>query len=141
MNRPNGYGQYKEVQINTASPGKLILLLYQGAIKSLKKSLDLMDRKDFGGKGDAIIKAQDILMELNMVLDHGAGEIAHSLQQIYLYAYKRLVVANLEMDRDAISEIVEILENLYEAWEEAVQKTEGIVPVPEPRVASMSVTG
>ena len=141
MNRPNGYGQYKEVQINTASPGKLILLLYQGAIKSLKKSLDLMDRKDFGGKGDAIIKAQDILMELNMVLDHGAGEIAHSLQQIYLYAYKRLVVANLEMDRDAISEIVEILENLYEAWEEADQKTEGIVPVPEPRVASMSVTG
>ncbi|MBK35711.1 MAG: flagellar export chaperone FliS [Gemmatimonadetes bacterium] len=141
MNRPNGYGQYKQVQINTASPGKLILLLYQGAIKSLKKSLDLMDRKDFGGKGDAIIKAQDILMELNMVLDHGAGEIAHSLQQIYLYAYKRLVVANLEMDRDAISEIVEILENLYEAWEEAVQKTEGIVPVPEPRVTSMSVTG
>ena len=98
MNRPNGYGQYKQVQINTASPGKLILLLYQGAIKSLKKSLDLMDRKDFGGKGDAIIKAQDILMELNMVLDHGAGEIAPSLQQIYLYAYKRLVVANLAMD-------------------------------------------
>ncbi len=100
-----------------------------------------MDRKDFGGKGDAIIKAQDILMELNMALDHGAGEIAHSLQQIYLYAYKRLVVANLEMDRDAITEIVVILENLYEAWEEAVQKTDGLVQVPEPRVATVSVTG
>ena len=35
MNRPNGYGQYKQVQINTASPGKLILLLYQGAIFDL----------------------------------------------------------------------------------------------------------
>ena len=129
------------MQINTASPGKLILLLYQGAIKSLKKALDLIDRQDFGGKGDAIIKAQDILMELNMALDHGAGDVAHSLQQIYLYAYKRLVMANLEVDRDAIHEIVGILENLYEAWEVAVQKTEGIVAVPVPRVASVSVTG
>lgn len=141
MNHPNGYGQYKQVQVNTASPGKLILLLYQGAIKSLKKALDLIDRQDFGGKGDAIIKAQDILMELNMALDHGAGDVAHSLQQIYLYAYKRLVMANLEMDRDAINEIVGILENLYEAWEEAVQKTEGIVAVPVPRVATVSVMG
>jgi flagellin-specific chaperone FliS len=37
MPQANVYGQYRQVQINTASPGKLILLLYQGAIKALKK--------------------------------------------------------------------------------------------------------
>lgn len=141
MNHPSSYGQYRQVQIKTASPGKLILLLYQGAIKSLKMALDLIEKKDFGGKGEAIIKAQDILMELNRALDLKADEIATSLQQIYLYAYRKLVVANLEVDREAIQEIIEILENLYEAWEQAVQQTEGLMPGSEPRSSTVSVTG
>ena len=141
MAHPSAYGQYKQVQITTASPGKLILLLYQGAIKALKKSMDLIDRKDFGGKGDCIIKAQDILMELNMALDMGAGEIPGSLRQIYVYAYRKLATANLELDKDAIREVVEILEGLYASWEVAVQKTEGTIPAAVPQAAGMSFTG
>ena len=125
MTHTTGYGQYRQVRVNTASPGKLILMLYQGAIHALKKSVELIDKEDYEGKGACLIKAQDIVMELNMALDMQAGEVASSLQQLYLYIYRRLVKANMELDKEAIREAAGILERLYEAWEVAVQETEG----------------
>ena len=141
MAQANVYGQYRQVQINTASPGKLILMLYQGAIKALKKAGELIDRKEYGDKGYQLIKAQDIIMELNLALDMQTGDIAQSLNQIYLYAYRKLVLANLEVDKEAIQEVVGLLENLYEAWEVAVQSTEGTVPASAIPAAKLSVTG
>ena len=142
MPQPNVYGQYRQVQVSTASPGKLILMLYQGAIKALKKAIEMIDRKEYGEKGDQLIKAQDIIMELNLALDLKTGELAESLHQLYMYAYRKLVVANLEVDKDAIQEVVGMLENLYEAWEVAVQEAEGTVPANGPQaMPKFSVTG
>ena len=140
MNDSARTGAYKQVQIKTASPGKLILLLYQGAIGNLKKARDLLEKKDFGGKGDCLIKAQDIVMELNMALDMGAGEVSSSLRRLYLYVYKRLIDANLEMDKDAIQESLGILEDLYGAWEVAVQTAEK-AGHSEPTGSRLSITG
>jgi flagellar protein FliS len=140
MNRTNGTGQYHAVRIGTASPGRLILMLYQGAIKALKRASVLMERKDFEGKGNALIKAQDIVMELNLALDMNAGDVSVSLRRLYLYVYRRIVEANMEMDKDAINEVTRILENLYEAWEVAVGETEGSLQTERPPTG-LSVTG
>ena len=133
-------GQYRQVQITSASPGKLILLLYQGAMKALKKAVELVDKKDYEGKGDCLIKAQDIVMELNLALDMEAGEIPSSLRQLYLYIYRRLVDANVNLEKEPIQEVLDILQRLYEAWEVAVQETEGNIQadVSSPR---LSITG
>ena len=142
MPQPNVYGQYRQGQVKTAPPGKLILMLYQGAIKALKKAVDLIDRKEYGEKGDQLIKAQDIIMELNLALDMKTGDIAESLHQLYMYAYRKLVVANLEIDKEGIQEVIGMLENLYEAWEVAVQSTEGATATPAaPPMPKLSVTG
>ena len=96
---PKAYGQYRQVQVNTASPGKLVLLLYQGAIRAMKQGIDMIEKKDFEGKGNALIKAQDIVMELNMALDmQVGGEISNSLRQLYVYIYTRLADANLDLN-------------------------------------------
>lgn len=124
---PKAYGQYRQVQVNTASPGKLILLLYQGAIRAMKQSIDMTEKKDFEGKGNALIKAQDIIMELNLALDMNVGgEISDSLRRLYLYIYKRLVDANLNLNTGYIEECVGIMERLLGAWEVAVRESEGI---------------
>jgi len=125
MESSKQFGQYKEVQISTAPRGKLILILYQGAIKALKKSLALIEKNDFEGKGNQLIKAQDIILELNLALDMEAGEIPQSLRQLYLYVYRRLLDANLNVDKEAVNEAIQILETLYEAWEVAIQQVEG----------------
>ncbi len=137
---PKAYGQYRQVQVNTASPGKLILLLYQGAIRSMKQGIDLIHKKDYEGKGNALIKAQDIVMELNMALDMDiGGDISRSLRQLYLYIYKRLVEANMELNTEYLQECIRIMENLLGAWEKAVQETEGAGS--SARKPGLSVTG
>ncbi len=126
MTKPNTTSRYRQVQIATASRGRLILMLYQGAITSLKKAVDLLEKKDYMGKGECIIKAQDIIMELNMALDMSAGEIARSLRGLYVYMYRRLIEANLRKDAAPIQETIRIMSNLYEAWEQVVtEKDDG----------------
>lgn len=126
MTRPNPHNRYRQVQISTASRGKLILMLYQGAINSLKKAVEMLEKKDYMGKGECIIKAQDIIMELNLALDMSAGEIAQSLRGLYVYMYRRLIDANLQKDTAPIQEAIRIMSNLYEAWEQVVtEKDDG----------------
>ena len=112
------------MQIQTANKGKLIVMLYQGAVKFMKKALMCLEKKDMEGKGNALIKAQDIILELLYALDQemldNGNELALNLQRLYLYSYRRLVQANIHMDAEVIEEIVGIMSNLAEAWETVI---------------------
>ena len=102
MNKGGYRKQYSQVQIQTANKGKLIVMLYQGAIKFMKMSLLALEKKDMEGKGNALIKAQDIILELLYALDQemldSGNELALNLQRLYLYSYRRLVQANIHLD-------------------------------------------
>ena len=129
MNRYPAHRQYNQVQIKTANKGKLIVLLYQGAIRYMKKAkLQLADR-DMEGKGNSLIRAQDIVLELLYALDqtllNEGNELAVNLQRLYLYSYRRLIHANTHLDSDAIDEVVELLNNLLEAWEKVATGGDG----------------
>lgn len=126
MNR-GGYkqhNQYNQVQIKTANKGKLIVLLYQGSIRFMKRALMLLEKKDMEGKGNALIRAQDIILELLYSLDQGlldqGDELALNLQRLYLYSYRRLVHANVHMDSVAVEEVIKLMENLLQAWEQVI---------------------
>ncbi|MBT7595096.1 MAG: flagellar export chaperone FliS [Gemmatimonadetes bacterium] len=122
MNRSPQHRQYNAVQIKTANKGQLIVLLYQGALKNMKKALLQLEEEDMEGKGNSLIKAQDIVLELMYALDQGmldeGNELAANLQRLYLYCYRQLVQANLKMDPKPIGEVIELLANLLEAWEQ-----------------------
>ena len=113
--------QYSEVEIKTANKGKLIVLLYRGAIKHLNKAVLQLEQKDMEGKGNSLIRAQDIVLELLYSIDQDmlneGNELAHNLQRLYLYCYRRLVRANVHMDAATIEEVIALLANLLEAWE------------------------
>ena len=113
--------QYSEVEIKTANKGKLIVLLYRGAIKFMNRAILQLEKKDMEGKGNSLIRAQDIVLELLYSIDeqmlNEGNELAHNLQRLYLYSYRRLVHANLHMDPKAVGEVIELLANLLEAWE------------------------
>jgi flagellar protein FliS len=119
-----GNKQYRKVQIKTANKGNLILLLYRGAIKFMNKAIGQLESKDLEGKGNSLIRAQDIVLELMYSLDDkmlGEGNpLAVNLQSLYLYAYRRLVHANVHMDPKPIEEVITLLQNLLDAWEKVV---------------------
>jgi flagellar secretion chaperone FliS len=144
MNR-GGYRQYNQVQIKTATKGKLIVMLYQGAIRFMKKAIILMEKKDMEGKGNQLIKAQDIVLELLYALDEGmvqsGNELALNLQRLYLYSYRRLVHANVTLDTEAVEEVISLMNNLLSAWEQ-VAVADGANSLEQPTPAtSVSLSG
>lgn len=120
----NPYTKYQEIHVKTADQGKLILMMYDGAIIFLQQSKELNREKDFIGKSEKITKTQDILFELIAALNMNAGPIAVNLKSLYMYIIKRLFDANNKKDIHAIDESLKIMTELRGAWEKIVSKPE-----------------
>ncbi|MCC6443739.1 MAG: flagellar export chaperone FliS [Armatimonadetes bacterium] len=116
----NPYQQYQRTQIDTASPGKLILMLYDGAIRFSNAARSAMERGDLYQKSYNLMKAQSILGELMSCLNMKAGgQIAANLFAIYSYLFDRLTEASLNDDIVPLSQAISHLNELREAWAEA----------------------
>jgi len=112
-----GIGAYQEVAIGTQSKGRLIVMLYDGAIKFLKLAIRELEAQDYAAKGQYINRAQDIISELNAVLDMEAGgEIAQNLRKLYLFMNRRLSEANAKRDPQMVQEIIGLMEELNQSW-------------------------
>lgn len=97
--------------------GLFLLLLYEKAISCMDESLVLIDEGDMVGKGDCLIRAQEIVLQLSDALDKSTGAIADNLERLYLYVYRRLIQGNVRLDRGAITEARRIMNDLLEAWQ------------------------
>jgi len=115
----NPYNQYKQTQIETANQGKLIVMLYDGAIKFLTIALDNMTPRKYDVVNNNIIKAQDIITELTLSLNMDAGgEISQNLFNLYMYFKKRLLEANVNKDPEIVKHTIKLLKDLRDAWEQ-----------------------
>lgn len=115
---------YLENAIMTASPAKLVEMLYEKSVELLKESKELIEKGLFLEANDRIKKVQDILMELNASLDmEKGGQIAQSLRSLYLYMYRTLVEGNIKKDIKKIEEILGYFEELLAAWRSAMKST------------------
>ncbi len=113
----NGLKAYQDNAVTTQSRGRLIVLLYEGAIKFMKLALREIEANNYEAKGRYINKAQDILNELNAVLDMDAGgEIASNLRRLYLFMNRRLSEANIKRDPQMIREVIGLMEELSQSW-------------------------
>jgi flagellar protein FliS len=109
--------EYEETAITTQDRGRIIVMLYDGAIKFLNQAVRALARSDFEAKGYYIIKAQDIVMELNAILDMEAGGLlAANLRQLYLFIWKRLNLANRQSNPHIIREAIDLLAELNRGW-------------------------
>ena len=113
----NGISAYQDSTITTQSNERLIVLLYDGAIKFMKLAVQELEAGNFQTKGKYIIKAQDILNELNAVLDmNTGGEIAQNLRKLYLFMNRRLSEANSERNPQKIRDVIQLMEELNQSW-------------------------
>ena len=120
MPNKNPYDQYKETQVNTANQGKLIVMLYDGAIKFLNIAVDnLGTPKTYDIANTNIIKAQDIITELLLSLNMTeGGEIAKNLFDLYMFFKKQLLDANIAKNADIIKPVISNLTELRGAWDQ-----------------------
>ena len=113
----NGVSAYQETSIATESKGRLVVMLYDGAIKFMRLAIKELEAKDYEAKGRYIDRAQDIINELNAVLDmESGGEIAANLRKLYVFMSKRLSEANVQRDPQMIREVISLMEELNKGW-------------------------
>ena len=118
--------RYLEIKVQTASPGQLVNMLFDGAIRFSKQAKEEIVRGDLAKSNAAIQRAQDIVEELNISLDtQKGGEIAANLRKIYLYLSEQLVEANIKKDAKVLDNVTELLKSLRDTWKEVMQKSIG----------------
>ena len=108
---------YKDTAVTTQSKGRLIVLLYDSAIKFMKLAIKELEAGNYLAKGQHINRAQDIINELNAVLDTEAGgEITSNLRKLYCFMNNRLSEANIKRDPQMVSQVISIMEELNQGW-------------------------
>jgi len=113
----NGVEAYRDAAVTTQSKGRLIILLYDGAIKFMKLAIREMEKNNYEAKGRYINRAQDIINELNAILDADTGgEIAANLRKLYCFMNSRLSQANIKRDPQIIRDVITLMEELNQSW-------------------------
>lgn len=117
--------QYQKNEITTVDRGKLVVLLYEGAINFLKKAQKYSLEKNHEKRHNNIVRALDILEELKNALNFSQGkEIAKSLNALYLFMIKHLQMADMKNDSDMIQEVLNMISSLNETWKEIAANPE-----------------
>ena len=112
---------YREQQIQTADRGTILVMLYQGAIDFVRRAVSAKEKGDIAEKGLCILKAHAIISELHATLDlETGGELAETLESLYVYMLDQITIANFNNDPKPLHEIISLLTTLKEGWEGAV---------------------
>ena len=120
MNNP--YSQYQKTQVTTASREKVLLMLYEGAIRFTKQAQAALKQKKIAEKGKFISKATAILSELMATLDFKAGgQLAVDLENLYVFMIDKLIEGNIKNDPECLVAVENLLRTLYEAWKDVIE--------------------
>ena len=114
---PKRTNAYHEQRILTASPARLVAMLYEAAITSLNKAIKAIGEGDIKGRWAANKHAVEIIDQLLVTLDtERGGEIAANLERLYPFMIRHLINVDLHNDPVPAREVIELLEPMHESW-------------------------
>lgn len=123
----NGYDQYKENSIKTATPEELTLMLFNGLVKFLMQAQTAIEANNIEKVNNSIIRAQAILKEFQATLDMNY-EVSENLDSLYDYMYRRLIEANIKKNKSIIEEVLGYSKELRDTWAQAMKIAKHPVP-------------
>ena len=113
----NYQNAYKKASVNTLDQNKLIIMLYDGAIKNANFAVQHMESGEIEKVHDSLIKTKNIVTELLATLNmEQGGEIAKNLKSLYSYMFSQLVEANMEKKSEPVLAVIDLLKELRGAW-------------------------
>jgi flagellar secretion chaperone FliS len=107
---------HQQQSILTATPGKLVVMLYDGAVRFLKQAAAAMRDERRAQADERLRRADAIIEELQLTLDLEAGEIASNLQGIYVFSRRHLNEARVERDPEKVDQVAGLLSELRGSW-------------------------
>lgn len=122
----NAYNTYKNNSVNYASREQLLLMLLDGAVKFSKIGRQAIVDKDIKKAHENLVKTQNIFYELMATLDsEKGGEWAKGLMNIYEFIVRRLTDANIKKDINIMNEVIPLIEEVRDTWNEAYKIAKG----------------
>lgn len=121
MTNKQGYAAYETNKILTASPGELILMLYEGAIKFCNIAIVAIEKNDIEKAHTNIMKVERIVEEFQASLDHKYS-VAEDFDNIYKYLNQRLLEANIKKEKDILEEVLKHLRTMRDTWKEVMKQ-------------------
>lgn len=112
--------QYKKNSVQTASPARLTLMLYEGAIKFCNIAIEGIEEQNIEKAHKNLIKVQNIIVELRSTLDM-KYPVAKEFDTVYDYIYRRLVEANLQKDKEILEEALGHIRTMRDTWKEVMR--------------------
>ena len=113
------YRNYQKTQVTTASKEKILLLLYEGAIRFIRHARVAMKENKIADKGTNISKATAIISELMATLDFKVGgDLAVELESLYVFMIDKLIEANIKNDAECLDVVENLMRTLYVAWKD-----------------------
>lgn len=120
MSINNPYQSYQQNSVNTASPGELTLMLFNGCIKFIMIAKKAIKDGKIEEKNTNLIKAQNIIRDLMVTLNMDIA-ISKDMMNLYDYINRRLIEANLKNDISMLNEVEELVTEFRNTWKEAIQ--------------------
>lgn len=111
---------YQKNAVQTASPAKLTLMLYDGAVKFTNIAIEAIEAGDIEKAHNNIVKAQNIIIEFRSTLDM-KYPVAKDFDVVYDYIYRRLVEANMKKDKDILVEALKHIKTMRDTWREVMK--------------------
>lgn len=112
--------RYQNNAILTASPARLTLMLYEGAIKFCNIALVALEEKDYAKANENIIKAERIITEFRITLDH-KYPVWEDFERVYEYIYDRLIDGNINKDAETIEDALQYIREMRDTWKEVMK--------------------
>jgi flagellar protein FliS len=117
----NPYQSYQTNAVQTASPGELTLMLYNGCIKFIKLAKKAIEENNIPEKNTNLQKAQKIIQELMVTLDM-KYEVSKNLMSLYDYMNRRLIEGNVKNDIVILDEVEAFVTELRDTWKEVIKQ-------------------
>lgn len=124
--------KYTTVDVETASQGKLVVMLFNGAIKRAEEAKRQMGKGKNETVHNNLIRAQEIIAELRASLDMKQGEVAKNLDRLYEYFQHLLITANIKKSPGHIDECIELMGGMRDTWQEAFRQLGDTRPADAP---------
>jgi flagellar protein FliS len=116
----NPYQSYQQNSVNTASPGDLTLMLYNGCLKFINLAKHGIDKNDIEMKNTNIQKAQKIVQEFMVTLNMDL-EVSQNMMSLYDYMLRRLIEANIKNDKAILEEVETLVTDFRDTWKQVIQ--------------------
>jgi len=116
----NPYLQYQHNAVQSANPGDLVIMLFDGLIKYLKIAINAIEENDISNSNNALVRSQDIIDYLNNTLDM-QFELSRNLSSLYDFMKGQLISANIKKETELVEEVLGLAAEMRDTWRQALQ--------------------